>query len=253
MSSRDALELAGVGHHITHAKHLPDPRQLALVGIELGAKELCRRANQGPVLSAIVGKAVSKLTEWMLQESGGGSSQSSSSCGEIQQGSPDTWLGKSQVQVALADKFDVSCHYPYHRNKPLRHGSEDVWVNGQPAARRTDETRCGAHIGEGEPTVLLGAQTQTCSSLDMAPVDAALHQALDAVLGGGAGSRGVDLGSALDIGVSMASGKLDALEDLVPENVQEAAGAALSSDIGKSLLKGDVQGALRSALKSFGF
>ena len=245
---RGALELAGVGHRITHSSRLADPRQLTVMAVKLGTEQLCRAEHQGPIVSAMAGVALSKAVEWVLKDDGGSSPDCPSPCGEIQQGSPDTFLGKSSRQVAVVDQYEVSCHK--HRDKPIRQGSADVWVNAAPVARRTDETRCGAHVGEGEPTVFVGEQSQTCSSLDMGPVDATLHQALDMAIGTGQSSGG--LGSALELGASLA-GKVAREVEAAAKKVEQMAGAVLSSEIGKKLCKGDVGGAFGAVMDSLGF
>jgi uncharacterized Zn-binding protein involved in type VI secretion len=245
---RGVLELAGVGHRITHSSRLADPRQLTVMAVKLGAEQLSRAKHQGPIVSAMTGVALSQAVQWVLKDDGGSSPDCPSPCGEIEQGSPDTFLGKSSRPVAVVDQYDVSCHH--HHDKPIRQGSADVWVNGAPVARRTDETRCGAHVGEGEPTVFVGEQSQTCSSLDMGPVDAAMHQALDMALGAGQSSGG--LGSALALGASLA-GKVAQQVEAVAKKVEQMAGAVLSSEIGKKLCQGDLGGAFGAVMNSLGY
>jgi uncharacterized Zn-binding protein involved in type VI secretion len=247
---RGALEMAGLGHRITHSRRLADPRQLTVLAVKLGTEELCRRNHQGALVSAMVGTALSKAVAQVVEDEGGESPKCPSPCGDIPQGSPDTFLGKDQRQVAVVDQFDVSCRK--HSDKPIRQGSADVWVNAVPVARRTDETRCGAHVGEGEPTVLVGAQSQTCSSLDMGAVDAALHQALDLAIGSGKGSGEGGLESALSLGANMA-GRAAREVQQVAAKAKKVVGAALSSDIGKCLGKGDFHGAFDAVMGSLGF
>jgi uncharacterized Zn-binding protein involved in type VI secretion len=245
-TSRGALELAGVGHRITHKRRLPDPRQLTLCVVELAAGALAKREAEGPVTGALVGMAVSKATGLVLRDEGGESPECPSPCGTIKEGSPNTFLGKKAVAVALVDAQEVPCER--HEDKPIRKGAEDVWVNGLPVARRTDETCCGAHVGEGEPTVLVGAQTQTCRSLDMSSAHAVMHQVLDTLFGpAGAPSSGSKLGLAL------AGGSGFSLEQLLPESVHKAMDAALGSEIGQRLLDGDVKGAVAAVRESLGF
>jgi hypothetical protein len=148
--------------------------------------------------------------------------------------------------VALADFEKVPCDK--HNDKPIRQGSEDVWINGLPVARRTDETACGAHVGEGEPTVLVGAQTQACSSLEMGPAHALMHQVLDTLFGPGGATT-----SASQLGLSLAGGSGFSLESVLPEPVQSALSSALASAIGQKLLAGDLSGAVASVRESLGF
>jgi uncharacterized Zn-binding protein involved in type VI secretion len=244
---RGVLEMAGMGHRITHSNRLADPRQVSVLAVKLGAEELGRRNHQGAVVGVTTGAALSRPVQ-QLQDEGGESPKCPSPCGDIPQGSPNTLLGKEQRQVAIVDEYEVSCRR--HRDKPIRQGSADVWVNAAPVARRTDETRCGAHIGEGEPTVVVGEQSQTCSSLDMGPVDAALHQALHLGLGSGQ-SVGVGLESALSVGATMVGRAAREVEE-VAAKAKKVVGAALSSEIGKCLSKGDVHGAFDAAQQSLG-
>ena len=247
-SKRGALELAGVGHRITHSHRLADPRQIALIAAELGTEQLSQTAHQGAQVSALVGKTLSRTVQ-QQQDDGGESPKCPSPCGEILEGSPNTFVGKAQRQAATIDKYKVSCRR--HRDKPIRQGSADVWINGLPVARRTDETRCGAHVGEGEPTVLVGEQSQTCSSLDMGLVQSVLHRMLDAVLGMSKRSskRGPD--AALSVGASLAQ-KVTHEEEVVQGKGQKLAGAGLSSDIGKQLSKGDAGGASQAVSQGLG-
>jgi uncharacterized Zn-binding protein involved in type VI secretion len=220
--------------------------------MELGAKELSRNEKKGSLIGGLVGKAVSKAKAWVMKDDAGASPECPSPCGKIEEGSVDTFIGKTQRPVATVEAFKVSCSH--HQDKPIRQGSVDVWVNNLAVARRTDETRCGSHVGEGEPTIFVGAETQTTSELDLPPVEAAVHQALDQLFGPDKGAGG--LSGILSLGKALTSGKglsLETVEKVLPDDVRKTVDEVTSSKIGQKLMKGDVRGAFDAVLDSFGF
>ena len=57
-----------------------------------------------------------------------------------------------------------------HSDGPIVMGAAHVWVNKLRWARRTDELDCGALVGEGLPTVLIGAAAEKAERRE--PIDA---------------------------------------------------------------------------------
>lgn len=147
----DVLEAAGVGHRITHEDDLPPPRTIAAVAV----KTLSARPRQsGAITATQVGRTITVQSLGELEGEDPG--EAPDPCGVIEVGSPDTFLGRDKRPVATADEeIEVSCED--HSDGPILTGALTVFVNGKPIARRTDELDCGAFIGEGEPTVLVGS------------------------------------------------------------------------------------------------
>ena len=77
--------------------------------------------------------------------------------GTIEEGSPDTFLGEAKRPAAVVDD-DVVVPCEDCSDGPIVTGAAHVFVNGKPWARRLDQLDCGAYVGEGEPTVLIGGE-----------------------------------------------------------------------------------------------
>lgn len=197
--SGHALEVAAVGDRITHAWSLPDAKSLVTTAIELGVKAMSKKAGHGPVWSAILGKAAAELGGRAI-EAIGDKPKCPRPSGEIEDGSPNTFVGPEARKVALADQAKVSCRR--HKDKPIRQGSASVFVNNLPLARRTDETKCGARIGEGEPSVFAGKDTQDVLKADSA-LPAWLQSGVGAAVGIASGGS-FDLAAASALGASIA-------------------------------------------------
>jgi uncharacterized Zn-binding protein involved in type VI secretion len=240
------LELAGVGHRVTHEDDLPEARQIAVFAARLAASELCRRNDQGPVVSMLAGRVVGEAAERVWESTADDEQhECPDPCGAVEVGSPHTLVGPEGRAVALVDFGDVPCER--HADEPIRQGSPDVLVDGKPVARRTDETECGAYVGEGEPTVLVGAQTAT-----YAPVRGEQPDPLSVVLAGSppSGELGRGPGAALAVGAALAHGASagGASASFSSATGQTAAlEPATGSAVGQKLLVGDVQGAVAIA------
>lgn len=72
----------------------------------------------------------------------------------IASGADNVFIGADRRKAARAIKDKVSCHMP----KVIAEGSQTVFIQGGPAARRTDQTVCGGTIDEGWPTVFIGKE-----------------------------------------------------------------------------------------------
>ena len=72
-------------------------------------------------------------------------------------GSPNTFIGWDARKAARAIIDQVAC--TDHALKPIATGSLDVYINMQPAARKTDKTACDGKIAEGHPDVFFGGPT----------------------------------------------------------------------------------------------
>ncbi|MBI4954316.1 MAG: PAAR domain-containing protein [Myxococcales bacterium] len=241
-----ALEVAAVGDRITHAFSLPDAKSLLATAVSLGQKAFSKKGGKDAVCAALVGKAVTELGGRAL-DAIGDKPRCPNPSGAIEDGSPDTFVGPAARPVALADQAKVSCRR--HKDKPIRQGSASVWVNSRPLARRTDETKCGARIGEGEPTVFAGKDTQDCMPAE-GTLPAWLKSGIGAVVEIVSHKGKLDLVAAVEIGASLAglgTGDLDraaaALEGAV-EGVEE-----LGVKLGKKVegLFDDAVGAVRDA------
>jgi uncharacterized Zn-binding protein involved in type VI secretion len=221
-----SLEAAGVGHRITHDDDLPEAREVAVLALDLAGAHLVRDNRDEPLLAALIGITLSSIRDEVAPEPAD-PNECPSPCGTVVAGSPDTFLGVDKRQAALADQLELECDK--HSNKPILKGSLDVWVNKKPWARRTDETKCGAFIGEGEPTVLLGADTQKSGAREGGDVPSWLRQ----------GVRGVLQSSGLNLGAgdySAAIGGVDRWLDSAKRrwrSDRDDSGAAAGADIAR--------------------
>lgn len=146
----DVLEAAGVGHRITHEDDLPPPRTITAVAVQTLTVQ---PRQSGAVMATRVGRTITVQSLGELEGEDPG--EAPDPCGVIELGSPDTFIGRDMRPVATADEeMEIPCED--HSDGPILTGALTVFVNGKPIARRTDELDCGAFIGEGEPTVLVG-------------------------------------------------------------------------------------------------
>lgn len=84
--------------------------------------------------------------------------------GPINAGSLDTFLGMGMRKAARAIVDTVLCQD--HSIKHIAQGSLDIFINNQPAARRTDRTECSAIIRDGQPDVFFGGPTGTYLAME---------------------------------------------------------------------------------------
>jgi uncharacterized Zn-binding protein involved in type VI secretion len=159
---RRVLEAAGVGHRITHDDDLPEPREIVLIALSL-----LQKPGEGGAAAARLGRTLAR------------DDSDPDACGELERGSRNTFIGRERRAAALADDdVDVACDRD--SDGPVVEGARHVWVNRKRWARRSDELDCGARVGEGEPTILLGEDKER--SADRSPPWVML---LEALLAGG--------------------------------------------------------------------
>jgi len=96
-------------------------------------------------------------------------------CGVIEKGSIDTFIGPEKLGAAVVDE-DAPVPCENHSDGPIIKGAAHVWVNHLRWARRTDELDCGALVGEGIPTVLIGAPSETAERRDPTDTGSWLEQ-----------------------------------------------------------------------------
>jgi uncharacterized Zn-binding protein involved in type VI secretion len=245
------LEVAAVGHRITHEDDLPDPREIALIAARLGTNELCKRQKNGLLLSVVLGMAIGKAQEELDEAKKKDADKQQENecpdpCGVIELGSENVFVGREQLMVAMVEHEKVPCED--HSDKPIRMGSPDVFVNKKPIARRTDETACGAFIGEGEATVFIGAQTKVYAEAQRGVAQTALNHVVHGALNRQGGSvGGLSAGDSLALGAALATWVGGAIDSELDEETQEKASKVLDSvmgsEVGEKLAAGDVDGA----------
>ena len=195
-------EAAGVGHRVTHEDDLPEPLNLASQGIRLDHGGLLTPNGGGGSVSAKLSASLANEIAHALQLEGDPPGDCPDPCGVIERGSPNTFVGPQKRMAAIADdELDQDCNW--HADGPVVQGARFVLVNGLPWARRNDELDCGARLGEGEPTVLIGGPStpggepvQPSAILDphfgaallggdAVPIDGSLAGKLGAAIAGG--------------------------------------------------------------------
>jgi len=201
VSSGVALwEAAGVGHRITHEDDLPEPLNLAGKGIKLDHGDELTPNGGGGSVAAQLSASLAQSIAHDLQLEGDDPGDCPDPCGTIARGSPNTFVGIDKRMVAIADQ-DLNQDCDDHADGPIVQGARHVFVNGFPWARRNDELDCGARLGEGEPTVLIGGPSTDAGD----PVDPSIlvhPQAGGALLGTGNLPIDAVLGSKMGAAIS---------------------------------------------------
>lgn len=159
-----AFEAAGVGHRITHDGLEPAIERMQGPAL---SKKLALKGSMpsGGVLGVVLMKAD------MALEKQGASAACPGPTGAIARGSPDVFLGPGKRAAARLDgETKVACDD--HADGPLVTGAATVVVNGSPLARRTDALDCGALVGEGESTILVGGPATDAPTKKKPPLGA---------------------------------------------------------------------------------
>jgi uncharacterized Zn-binding protein involved in type VI secretion len=145
-------EAAGVGHRITHEDDLPEPKELSiiLVGQKFGI-------DGGASFGAMLAGQLAKLQSQHFELKGGDPGSCPDPTGAIEAGSVDTFIGVDKRAAATANE-DIVVDCDNDSDGPIIQGATSVFVNGLPFARRNDQLDCGARIGEGEPSILIGGE-----------------------------------------------------------------------------------------------
>ncbi len=144
-----ACEAAGIGHRISHDDDLPPPRERVIQAVELVASKLAQPSSQAGLEAVLLGQAMA------VEQAPRAQNECPSPTGAIEKGSTNAFIGPDRRAIALAEHEPVGCEDC--DDGPILQGCSHVWVNGLRWARRTDQLDCGALVGEGEPTIFLGA------------------------------------------------------------------------------------------------
>lgn len=153
------LEAARIGDQIEHTFAMTGLLAGLVVGLVVtGALLLAAGATvaTGGAAAVVIGGLIAGVA-------GGGLSgmkigqMFSGKKGPIITGSPNTFIGWDAKKAARAIVDKVACKD--HAVKLIATGSLDVYINMQPAARKTDKTECDGKIAEGYPDVFFGGPT----------------------------------------------------------------------------------------------
>lgn len=152
-----AFEAAAVGHRITHEGDLDEPRH-----VETEATlELISTGETSPAKVGIgIGRSPQRIrvmtrTAEQKRLQGEHPGETPDPTGAIERGSLDVFVGAQRQPAAIVNP-DIKVPCENHSDGPLLTGAANVMVNGVPWSRRFDQADCGAFVGEGEPTILIG-------------------------------------------------------------------------------------------------
>lgn len=162
-----ALEAARLGDQIGHTSAMKGLIAGLVVGfIVTGVILLAVGATvaTGGAAAVVIGALVAGTAGGGLAGMKIGATIDSDPKGPISSGSPNTFLGTGRKPAARAVIDTVACGD--HATKLIAQGSTNVFINEQPAARRTDMTKCSGKIREGQPDVFFGGPTGTYMEMD---------------------------------------------------------------------------------------
>jgi RHS repeat-associated protein len=153
-----ALAAAHVGHQIEHSSALFGFIAGAVVGLAIGIAVVATVATGGAALAVIaaVGGAVAATGGMALAGKYIGEAIKNPS-GPIGTGSPNVFYGPGRIPAARAIQDIVGCKN--HGPKRIATGSDSVFINTFPAARRTDKTECDGTVGSDLDHLFIGAET----------------------------------------------------------------------------------------------
>jgi len=157
-----ALEAARIGDQIGHTCAMSGLLTGLVVGLIVAAVVVASVAATIATAGAaavLIGGVIAGVAGAGLAGMNIGATIDSDPKGPISSGSPNTFLGTGMRAAARAVVDTVACLD--HSLKLIAQGSIDVFINNQPAARRTDGTVCSALIREGQPDVFFGGPTGT--------------------------------------------------------------------------------------------
>ena len=159
-------EAAAIGHRITHEDDLPPPQNLITSALIFNEQVAAGGASFSARLSASLGRLRRMELEMEYSDPG----DCPSPTGTIELGSEDTFVGRELMGAAIVhEDHVVDCRND--SDGPIAQGAMDVYVNGHRWARRNDELECGARIGEGERTVLVGGTPSEYVRREIPPLD----------------------------------------------------------------------------------
>lgn len=153
------LEAARIGDQIEHSFAMTG----LLAGIAIGFIAAGALLLAAGATVATGGAAAVVIAALVGGAAGGGLSgmkigqMFTSKKGPIITGSPNTFIGSDSKKAARAIVDKVLC--ADHKLMLIATGSTDVYINMQPAARKTDKTCCDGKIAEGYADVFFGGPT----------------------------------------------------------------------------------------------
>ncbi len=157
-----ALEAARIGDQIGHTCAMSGLLTGLVVGLIVAVVVVAAVAATIATAGAaavLIGGVIAGVAGAGLAGMNIGATIDSDPKGPISSGSPNTFLGTGMRAAARAIVDTVACMD--HSLMLIAQGSIDVFINNQPAARRTDGTVCSALIREGQPDVFFGGPTGT--------------------------------------------------------------------------------------------
>ena len=153
------LEAARIGDQVSHSSAFAGLILGALAGAVIGAAIV---ATGGAAALAIAGAACTGASlGGMLGELVG--SMITANSGPIITGSPTVHIGGNGKQAAIACGSKVAC--VAHKLSMVAQGSATVFIEGLPAARKTDKGTCAFVIAQGCSSVFIGGPVTTCAPI----------------------------------------------------------------------------------------
>jgi uncharacterized Zn-binding protein involved in type VI secretion len=154
------LEAARIGDQIEHSFAMTGLLAGLVVGLVVtGALLLAAGATvaTGGAAAVVIGGLIAGVAGGGLAGMKIGSLFTGKKGPIIAPGSPNTFIGSDAKKAARAIVDQVLC--ADHKMAPIATGALDVYINMQPAARKTDKTACDGKICEGHPDVFFGGPT----------------------------------------------------------------------------------------------
>ncbi len=154
-----ALAAAHVGHQIEHSKAMFGFIAGAIVGLAIGVVAVAAVVVTGGAALAViaaVGGAVAATGGMALTGKYIGEGYKNPS-GPVSAGSPNVLFGPAKMPAARSAIDLVACKN--HGPKMIALGSDSVFINTFPSARKTDKTECGGTLGSLMDHIFIGAET----------------------------------------------------------------------------------------------
>ncbi len=154
-----ALAAAHIGHEIEHSSAFFGFIAGAVVGLAIGVAAVAfvvATGGAGLAVIAAVGGAIASTGGMALAGKYIGELVKNPH-GPIDKGSDNVFYGPARKLSARAVIDTVACKN--HGKKFIATGSDSVFINQFPAARRTDKTECDGTIGSDIDHIFIGAET----------------------------------------------------------------------------------------------
>ncbi|OCX20519.1 RHS repeat-associated core domain-containing protein [Pseudomonas graminis] len=178
------FEAARLHDGIEHTSALSGFLVGALVGIAVVAYlsfTFCTAGVGGFLLGMAFGAMGSGIA-WLGEMAG---SLFSSPAGNIQTASPNVFINSLNAAYAIVSVGVCTKHPP---TVLVAEGSTNVFINGNPAARKGDKLTCGAKIATGSDNVRIGGGTQAYLPIDD-EIPAPLRYGVDILMGAAGGAK----------------------------------------------------------------